>query len=168
MNMRINRFFTLILVLVSTLIVSCATVNPKEKLVVGNWIPRKAAPYEGNIKGALSIEGIKADDTTKATTSKQPDNAFASEKKNGELQRSINNLMNMTMKFNRDKTCVITVKGKTIDGKWKLKNKGKNLFVKDPKSGQKKTFEIIKLNDSVAVVIQRSHSGDIIAKYRKK
>ena len=167
--MRITKLFTIISVVIPIyLITSCATTQPREKLLVGTWTTHKAAPYLPNKKGVPAITGMKVTDTTNATKHKTGNEVTADERQARQLQRFIDRQMRTTMKLNADKTGEIFFPGLTVNVKWKLKKNGKIMMVKDIESNQKKNLEFIFVNDSAAMAIQPTDAGDIIVRYRKQ
>ena len=170
--MRIKKLFTLIFIMISAYIItSCAATQPREKMLVGTWTPLKVSPYVPNNQKLPAITGKKVTDTKtsgKQNSEQTPSAADTDEKKEKQIEHHLDLMMRTTLKINVDKTCVIQSPGKSINAKWKLKNKGTNLIIKEHESGKIRTLELVLLNDTAAMVIQRTIAGDFIARFRKQ
>jgi hypothetical protein len=170
--MRIFKLTTFVFVVISLyLLAACATSHPMEKLLVGTWVPHKAAPYVPNAKGAPAITGMKAADSSGSAKHKDPKTSpspVVDEKQAGEIQHVIETHMHTILKLNANKTCEVEFPGRSVNGKWKVSKNGTSLIVKDPGSGEKRTLELVFVNDTSAMVIQPTRAGDIIIRYRKQ
>jgi hypothetical protein len=172
--MRMNKLFTLITIVISaTIITSCATTQPREKLLVGTWIPLKVDSYVSPYQkvSAIPEKKVKVTDTT--TTEQQNTEltsaaASAEEKKAKQLEHFFGTQIRTKIKVNADKTCEIQAPGKSTNATWKLKKKGTILAIKETVSGKKRILELVQLNDTSAMIIQRTKTGDFIARYRKQ
>ncbi len=170
--MRMNKLFTLISVLISVYIItSCAATLPREKMLAGTWEPQKIVPYVSNKQRGPVIVSTKNTDTTnleKQKTENKSTSAAVNERQAEQIQHFIGAQMRTTMKLNADKTCEIQLPEKLINANWKLKKKGTILVIRNSESGKKNSLELVFVNDTTAMAIQRSNVGDFIVKYRKQ
>jgi hypothetical protein len=172
--MRMKKLFTLIAIVISvTIITSCATTQPREKFLVGTWIPLKVDSYVSpNQKvSAIPAKKVKVADTTtteQLNTELTSAAANAEEKKAKQLEHFFATQMRTKIKVNSDKTCEIQAPGKSTNATWKLKNKGTILAIKETVSGKKRILELVQLNDTSALIIHRSPTGDFIGSYKKQ
>jgi hypothetical protein len=169
--MKINRLFTLAYILIAvSIITSCSTTSPTEKLLVGTWKTIKAAAYEPNGKTPAN-SGIKVTDSTGAikqqpATPSSPE-ALAEQRKAQQLERAISTQMRTTMTLKANKTAIVTIPGKSIDFKWKLNKKGNVLTLKNLETGKKGELKFVFVNDSAAMAVHSSKAGDMVIRYGK-
>ena len=170
--MRIKKLFTLFSFIITLFFVtSVSAMNQREKMLVGSWKPVKIAPYVQNKHNDPVVKTRKVADTTagvKKDTGKETIAVKDAKKKADQLQHYMDTQMRTTFTLNADKTCRIQNPSKEIEGKWKLKKKGSSLVIKVPGMTQNGTLELVTLNDTVAMAIQRTNLGDMIIRYRKQ
>jgi hypothetical protein len=168
-----NKLFVPVIFIISVfLITSCSSLSKQEKLLVGTWKPVKASPFQENTKTYPVAVAPPATDSTTGELHVKPvaksQEQLLEEKKERDLQRIIEQQMKTTLKLNADRTCIVETPGKTINGKWKLKNKGSVLFVKTEATGKKISLDMKMINDTSAMAVSKTKSGDISIKFRKQ
>jgi hypothetical protein len=177
--MRIRKPIALTLFLIAVIsISSCLAMSPKEKMLLGTWTPQKVSPYTPPVSAAKTGTSKKttaaarpATDTTqqvKKDLGTVTANANVEARKAEKLSRFMETQLHTTFTLNADKTCTIQYPNRKIEAKWKLKNKGNNLLIKVPASGVKRTLELVFLNDTSAMAVQKSEEGSVIIRYSKK
>jgi len=83
------------------------------------------------------------------------------------LNRLIQSELHSTLTIKADKTAIEERAGKTIQGTWKLKNKGQSLLVTSKKPARKITIDIVRVNDTSAVVIENLPIGGLKVTYQR-
>lgn len=148
----------------------CNAGQPIQKRLLGTWkvvkvekydIPNIPTPPPQNTQKGTATPGDTTAMSATATlhqTSKMEDR----------LNRIIQNEMLSKMTINADKTAIEERPGKTVKGTWKLKKHGTVLLVNSKEKGKKMTIDIIRVNDTSAVVIQRLPIGGLKITYRKE
>ncbi len=157
------------LIILTTVIFSCATVTPRQRMMVGRWKPvkienadipeHKTANLQKSVTDTLAP---KAGDSTKAAgTGTDPKQAE-------KLKRLIQTEFRSELQLNADKTAVKYFHGKMFNATWKLKKKETLLVAKSADTGQKVELEILRVNDTSATVIQRSPYGNLRITFHKE
>lgn len=167
-----------IFVMVAFFISSCLAGNPKEKMLVGTWIPLKVSPYTPPVPASKATAVKKTTTAPKTVTDttqqvkKDPGavntNSTLEARKAEKLSRFIETQLHTSFTLNADRTCSIQFPNKKVEANWKLKKKGTNLVFRVPASGIKRTLELVFLNDTSAMAIQKSDEGSVIIRYSKK
>ncbi len=179
-----NRLITLITAFgFVILIASCATTShPNQKMIIGNWSAQKVNAYiDPNAPPTPAVTAANSSEKLKVAT--QDTGKMAVRVKRGEKAQNLTpeeiaqykaqkfqQVLRMEeksmLKINADKTAEKIYPGKVIKGKWKMKKDGKRLIAKTKEKGRM-LFDILNLNDSVAVVVEHFPVGDVQVKYVK-
>ncbi len=151
---------------VAILITSCATTYPNQKLLIGTWSPVKVE--KANIPATPGRTGTTALKATPVTAPVKDSAASAREASQAEQQQA--RLMKIeyraTLTINADKTAIKEYPGKTIHGTWKMKS-NTNLQVVSKEADKKMLFEILKINDTLAIVKEPLPFGVLKITYKK-
>ena len=73
-----------------------------------------------------------------------------------------------SMTVNADKTAIKEYPGKTVHASWKLKDKGRSLFIKTKETDRELTFFIQRINDTSAVFTATTPVGKFKVTYKKE
>lgn len=173
MKRLLTVFFTLTLAIIFT---SCATIYPNQKLLIGTWKTVKIEKYDipgsaGNAGKPAAHKSAENDLklTATATTNQPPDSSLSVKepsKAEQQLARLIQSESRSTLTVNADKTAVKEYPGKTVHGTWKMKSNTR-LQVVSKETDKKLLMDIVKINDSIAVVKEPLPVGGIKITYRK-
>jgi hypothetical protein len=169
-----------LITLLSLIIISnsCKVTYPNEKFMKGKWTPLKVEKYVEPGKAAKG-DG-SAPETTSNSTAKSianTDSTSVRKAKNNNVippetlrENSIDRHMLAEQKsylvINHDKKMVEKFySGKTLKATWKMKKKGTQIVAKEIQSGKKLTMDILKINDTSAVVVGRMPYGCLKVTY---
>ena len=163
MKRLLTVFFTFC---VAFLITSCATTYPNQKLLIGTW--RTVKVEKSNIPATLGRTDPTALRATPITAPHNDTTGGVKETSKAEqqLERLIKAESRSTMTINVDKTAVKEYPGKTIHGTWKFKN-NTHLLVVSKETDKKVLFEILKINDTLAIVKEPLPVGELKITYKK-
>jgi len=162
-----KRLLTVIFALSSAfLITSCVTTYPNQKLLIGTWKTVKVE--KSNIPATFGRTDPTALRATPVTAPHSDSAAPAAQASKAEQQlaRLIQAESRSTMTINADKTAVKEYPGKTIHGTWKFKN-NTNVQVVSKETDKKVLFEILKINDTLAIVKEPLPVGELKITYKK-
>jgi hypothetical protein len=161
-----NRILTVLtIVLIASMVTSCATMQPNKKKLIGTW---KIVKFE-----RYNIPNLPAQTTSTAQKAKTAPGDTASatldaSKMEEQLARLIKIEGSSTLTINANKTAVKEFRGKTSHAKWKLKNKGTRLLVDFKESGEKLTIDILHINDTSIVAFSNLPIGGFKVTYKKQ
>ena len=181
--MKEHKLLSLIaLILIMVLAYSCKVTYPNEKLLIGKWRPVKidkytepgtvpattAKPASISVKPGPTKPSIPQDSASINAESTGVGTATEVEKEN-RLSRSIRAEERTSLEiFREKKTVVKTYQGKPFKGTWKMKNKGTQVVAKDNLSGRKFIIDIMHINDTSVVVLERLPWGNLKITYHKE
>ena len=151
------------------IIFSCATTSPREKLLVGKWKPVKVENANTPIK-KKGIAKPTAPDTLKPQAPDIKTDSFTVvvPKEEQMLNRMIQSENRTSFQLNADKTAIKYYAGKAYNGTWKLKKHGTIFTARNPETGKKVEMEIIRLNDTSAMMTEQFPYGKIRITYHKE
>jgi hypothetical protein len=168
-NMNMKRLLTLCFaVTITFLISSCATFSPNQKYLIGTWKAEKVEKY--NMTN-LQIPAAGPQGKTKPVagdTRPSADTAGQSSRIGVQIDKIIQTELRSTLTLNADKTAIKENHGKTYHGKWKLTNHGTRLLATSKETGKKKTFDILHINDTSAVITESFPFGSLKITYKKE
>ena len=152
---------------VAFLISSCATNYPIQKRLIGTWKPEKVEKYNMSTPRtpATGTTGKIKSDAGKANPTISPAEPSRAE---GQIARLIETQLRSTLILNSDKTAITDYRGKTIHATWKLKKKGTQLIATGKETGKKMTFDILRVNDTSAVVVEHFPIGNLKITFKKE
>ncbi len=163
-----NSLLPLVMIFLTAFLFSCASLSPNNKILVGKWKPEYAEKYiePGKEKKTETkvVSDTAAEKKSKTVTNEMPNQQRA----DAEWERMVNTEKRTPLIVNEDHTLQKTFHQKTVKGSWKLKNKGKRLIMTESTTGQKLRADILEINDSMMVVVERLPVGDIKVKYVKE
>jgi hypothetical protein len=167
-KMNMKRLLTLcFIVTITFLISSCATFYPNQKYLIGTWKAEKVEKYKmQNPQNPVTA----AQGTTKPGTGDTKalvDTARQSSRLEEQIARITQTELRSSLTVNANKTATVETHGKTIHMKWKLKNQGTRLLAKSKETGKEKTYDILHINDTSAVITQNFPFGSLKVTYKK-
>jgi hypothetical protein len=173
MMMNMKRHLTLLFAFSFVFLTAFSKpVEPIQKRLLGTWKVVKVEKYDiPNIIPPAPQNTQKSTTTHKDTTTSAMSataTAHQASKMEDRLNRIIQTEMHSKLTINADKTAIEERPGKTLKGTWKLKKHGTILLVNSKERGKKMTIDIIHVNDTSAVVIQRLPIGGLKITYRKE
>jgi len=142
-----NRILTLLTVIfIAIFISSCATSGWNKKYFIGTWKPVKVEKY--NIANLSDQQASKIE-----------------EKMAGLIQTELLSLLTV----NEDNTADKEYAGITFHGTWKWKKKGTHIqFDNDKKISWNITIDVLRMNDTSAVVLENLHNVALKVTYKKE
>ena len=161
---------------------ACKVTYPNEKLLIGKWTPVKVEKYTdaGTIAPSMgtpsqkpsansAAKPVATGDSTSNKTGVAGTGKSQEESMAHQLSKMTNEMERTTLEVYKEKKMVVLYNPKmTVKGNWKLKKKGTQIAVKELKSGRKFVIDIMKINDTSAVVINRYPFGDVKVTYHKE
>jgi hypothetical protein len=174
--MKISRLFILFaLISLVPFANSCKVTYPNEKYMIGSWTPVKVEKYtepvtptaEGEIPKEAQRPVAKSDTNVQKGKS-GTQSSVQTRTPEEELQRMITTEGRTTLVVYSEKKMVVkNYPGKIVKGTWKMKKKGTQVIAKEITTGKKMTMDILSINDTSAVVVERLPYGDIKITYKK-
>jgi hypothetical protein len=157
------------LIFLTLLIFSCATMTPREKMLVGKWKPVKienanTPEHKKTLATKTNTDTLKA----KALEIKKDTGVVRFSKEEEKLNRRIQTETRTTLQINADKTATIYFPGREVNTKWKLKKQGTIFSAHNPESGHKLELELLRVNDTSVTVIERLPEGGLRIIYHKE
>ena len=161
---------------------SCKVTYPNEKYMNGRWTPVKVERFvEPGSVATTPAPAPKSSASTPAKSTENPDSTTITLKKRRNnnaippelerenlIQRHILAEQKACLEVNQEKKMVVKVyPGKTIKATWKMKNKGTRITTKNIETGKKSTIDILEINDTSAVLLERFLIGNIKVTYHK-
>ena len=173
MNMKriLPLFFA---ISIASLVLSCATYKPIAKRLIGTWKNVKIEPFitPGSPRAmAEKIQYIKNttnDASDGSVTIPVQNKPMTLSKEDLQQNKMILSEVSYNMTLNANKTAVKESLGKTIHARWKLKDKGTDLFVDSKETGRQMIFHIFHLTDTSAVFTLTAPLGQIKITYKKE
>ena len=160
---------------IASLVLSCATYKPIEKRLIGTWKNVKIEPFitSGGSPRSMAekvqyIKNTSNGASDGAVTIPVPIKPMVLSKENLQQDKMILSEVSYNMTLNANKTAVKEYQGKTVHAKWKLKDKGTDLFVDSKETGRQMTFHIFHLTDTSAVFTLTAPLGQIKITYKKE
>jgi hypothetical protein len=155
--------------------VSCKVTYPTEKYLQGKWTPVKVEKYvepgTASAKSSKSASsGIKSTkvDTTDGAKGQAAVATTPESNEETMLNRMIVVEQRATLEVFTDKKMVIKdYQRKIAKASYKLKKKGYLINAKEIDSGKKLSLEILSINDTSAVVVEKFPFGNIRIEYQK-
>jgi hypothetical protein len=155
--------------------VSCKVTYPTEKYLQGKWTPIKVEKYvepgtapAKPAKSKSTAVKTAVVDTTAGAKVLAADAMTPETDADITLNRMIVVEQRATLEVFTDKKMVIKdYQRKVAKATYKLKKKGYVVNAKEIDSGKKLTLEILSINDTSAVVVERFPFGDIKIEYQK-
>ena len=172
--MKINTFFTLILIISLSLFVnSCKVIYPNERKIIGKWTPVKVEKISLQEPSAVaSTPRPKPKTPADSTTLKSDQNSLGMDqnsKTDIQLNRFAAAEERTPLEVYQEKHILVKNYPQTsYKGTWKMKKKGMQVQVKNIQTGEKRTVDIVHLNDTSAVLLERFPFGDIKITYHKE
>lgn len=168
-----NRILTVLtIVLIASLVTSCASMQPNQKKLIGTWKVVKIEKYNiPSVPAQTSSAASSASKASKTTAAPSDTSASASAqaaKFEEKLAKMIRTEEHSLLIFNADKTAVKETPGKTMHATWKLKKKGTHLVVDVKESGKKMDIDILHINDTSITAITKLPVGGLKVTYRKQ
>ncbi len=152
---------------IAFLISSCSTINRNKKYLIGTWKAEKVEKY--NVPNR-QIPAAGSQGKTKPGTGDTIASANTAEQSSrieGKNARLIGADLKSTLTLNADKTTISEYHGKSVHGKWKLRKHGTRLLTNNKESGKKRTFDILHISDTSAVVTESFPFGRMKITYKK-
>lgn len=157
--------------------VSCKTTYPTEKLLQGKWTPVKVESYKGegsqnatksSKSSSTAVKSSAVKDSTSRSAGGSDAGALSGSEKDVQLHRMMVVEERASLEVFTDKKMVLkNYNTKVAKAKYKLKNKGYQVSAKEITTGKKLTLDILSINDTSAVVVERFPFGDIKITYHK-
>ncbi len=178
--MKISAIYSVLSILAIAAFISCATIHPNEKKLVGTWKTVSAEVYTETPAPAPAAT------TAKKTSVTPPDSAKASnagrqititpaeaEKRKSEvlnriLKAELKSTMRITIVDKKTKVFEKFLPEKTIKGTWKMTKKGTVITTKEMQSDRKIVMNLLSITDSTALVIEHLQYGDLKVKFVKE
>lgn len=170
--MKLFRLFSVVTLLAFlTAFVSCKTTYPTEKYFQGKWVPVKVEKYMSPEKVVKADKQAPPKEKSVAATAdslaKQPATTQEDPRSN-QLDRMVIAEKKATMEVYPEKKLVVkNYNSKVAKAKYKLKKKGYQVKAKELETGKQLTLDIVSINDSSAVVIEKFPFGEILIEYKK-
>jgi len=168
--MKMNRLISsLSIILITVLFFSCVTTSSRTKQLVGKWKPVKIENASVPANKTV-LAGKRVQDSLGASQGqvKQDSAITALSIAEKRLDHLIQTEMRSSMQLNADKTAEMTFRGKTVKGTWKMKKKGTILSAKNPDTGRSLELEVVKVNDTSAVMYEKTKDGKLRITYHKE
>ncbi len=164
-----NRLLTLFCTIIVTfLVLSCASNKTIEKRLIGTWKAVKIEPivaYGQTVPTIENPENMRRSHFDTTANQQRPKEPSKTEQ---QLNRMVDTELRSSMTINADKTAVKEYPGKTVHASWKLKDKGRSLFIKTKETDRELTFFIQRINDTSAVFTATTPVGKFKVTYKKE
>jgi hypothetical protein len=160
-------FTTLSFLAIIIIISSCATTHPNEIWIVGNWKPIKSEIYVPPAKPVAPGDTVKS---KKKSAQAVQVSTVEQQQRTSQLDRMVANELRSPVIIKVEGKKKIVQKyypGKTAEGTWKMKKNGQRLVAKETNTGKTITMDILALNDTNAIVVERFPYGDIKVTYKR-
>jgi len=173
--MRKNLLTIVILIAATTLLTSCATTHPNEKLIVGRWKTvsvEKVLPEDspmntqtGTAAPANDPRSQPAGDARTGDKGSQGDSKARAEEQFNRLYRAE---QKATLEVYEDKVAVKDFNGTYVKATWKMKSNGTKLVAKSIKTKDKYVMEILELSQDKAVILEILPVGSLKITYQRQ
>ena len=172
--MKVFKIITLFaLITMIVLANSCKVTYPNEKKIIGKWNPVKVEKISPPVQSTASeTPHPKSTPKTDSLSINNGKNAqgIAPESRGENQLNQMASLEERTSLevYSEKKMIVKAYPKKTYKGTWKMKKKGMQVQVKNIQTGEKRTIDLVKINDTSAVLLERFPFGDIKITYLKE
>ncbi|HTX88094.1 MAG TPA: hypothetical protein VMC08_03830 [Bacteroidales bacterium] len=158
------------MIVMTVFLFACSITSPNAKLLVGSWKPVSAEKYVDPAKAKPVVKQQAVPDSASLAKGKKtnPGMSEADHHAEMELERAINTEKRTPMIVKADKTAEKAYHQQTVKGSWKLKKQGKQIIFTEANSGKKLKADILQINDTTVVLVERLPVGDIKVKYVKQ
>ena len=147
---------------------SCAGSHPNSKILVGSWRPVSAEKYIDPSKAESQQPAVPDSAALAKQRNKNPNEMSDQQKAAQEWQRMVNTEERSPLVIHQDKTAEKAYHNQTVKGSFKLKHHGTRIIFTEEKTGQILKADILEINDTTIVLIERLPVGDIKVKYVKQ
>jgi hypothetical protein len=156
--MKLNRLLIICILSTAAIFISTTAISQnKVKYLVGKWIPAKVE----------RINVVKVQPITNTNNGGKTGNSQEPAKTEDQIKRFIQSEERTQLIIKADKTAEKDYIGKVIHAKWKLTKHGTKLAAKSTDTGKKMTYDILRLNDTLMIVMGHYPFGDLKLTYKK-
>jgi hypothetical protein len=152
---------------------SCKVIYPNERKIVGKWNPVKIEKIDPAVTPTTSSSARPGSaakmDTVAGKKGKNAQGLNPGDSRDNQLTRMATIEERTSLEVYAEKKMVVKqYPKKTFKGTWKLKKKGMQVQVKEIQTGEKHTIDILSINDTSAVILEKFPFGDIKITYKKE
>ena len=165
--MKMTRRIILCIFCAATILISSQAFSQfKVKYLIGTWTPVKVEKFNMlTVPVPAQTPAGRGSTTTENSNLGGPQQQVSRTKE--QIDRFIQVEERTPLTINADKTVVKIFHEKTVHAKWKLTKHNTRLVAKGIESGKRIIFDILRLSDTLAVVMGHYPFGDLKITYRK-